>query len=204
MVEIMAKYKKIEETDFDFSKIPQKTPTYFFERFVASAFIAGFISLLILSPTVKHTDTFPPIQYEPFYDYLDTPSFQDYIVTDADKTMFASVFDYDSAMPNSFSGDKSLSFIQGQVRNADLINGRNSGNFEKNDKFNVKSSILAIEPSDKNSMVKATGNPDLDYVDLVVQKTYSNKKDSYLEQQMVSVTLDKHQIISMKTEKMID
>ncbi len=195
----MAKLKKIEETDFDFSKIPQPNPTYFLERFVASAFIAGFISLLILAPTVKQQNL-PPIQYEPFYEYNDavSPKFQDYILTPKDKVMFTDIFEYDNKSP--LSSDKNIAFLQKQVKNSDLL----GGNFENKDSFEVKSNILAIEPSDKNAMVKATGNPDLDYVDLIVQKTYTQKKNSYFEQQMVSVTLDKHQIISMKTEKMID
>ena len=53
-------------------------------------------------------------------------------------------------------------------------------------------------------MVAATGNPNLDFVDVVVQKTYKNGKDVYYEQDMVSITLDNHKIVEMKTNRMID
>lgn len=195
----MAKFKKIDETDFDFSKIPKKVPTYFWERFFATFFIVGFSSLLFLAPNVKPSHE-PPIQYEPFYTAPEdlVPQYPDYIVTPEDKKMFADIFNYDSQ--SGFSKTQNIKSFQEMVRNNDLLNG----SFEKKGKFDVTSNIIAIEPSDKNAIVKDNGRADLDYVDLVVQKTYTQNKDSYYEQQMVNLVLDKHKIVSMNTHRMID
>lgn len=208
----MAKFKQIDNTDFDFSKPSLKKESYFFERFVATTFIAGFISLLLLAPTMQQNDL-NPIQYEPFYNNPDinhqelSPKYIDYMVTPEDKTMFASMFEYNVEYNNqlSFGKDKNMSSFQAQLRQSDLLNTDIlNTRFDNKQKISVKSSILAIEPGDKNSIVQATGNSDLDYVDLVVQKTYSQNKNSYSEQHMVSVSLDKHQIVSMTSNRMID
>lgn len=200
----MAKAKHINETDFDFSKVPKKEPSYFWERFLVTFFITGFTTLFLLTPSIPHikgnVDLPPPIQYEPFYDYQDSlpAQYPDYIVTPEDKKMFETIFSYDKS--STLSKDDYTKFLQEQIKNADL----SYGSFNNKQKFDVTSTILAIEPSDKAKMIGEKGNPDLDYVDLVIQKEFTQNKQSYYEQQMVSVTLDKHKIVSMTTNRMID
>lgn len=203
----MAKLKQIETSDFDFLKRPIKIKTYFFEKFFATAFISGFIALLVLSPTIKQSDL-NPIQEKQVYNNQDinnqniSPKYLDYNVTQSDKNMFESIFEYNE----SFSFNKDMDFFQYTVKNKDLIYKTDliNAKFDNKQKISVKSTILSIEPSDKNFMVKSTGNPNLDYVDLVLQKTYSQNKISYSEQQMVSLSLDNHKIVSITTTKMID
>lgn len=197
MVEIMAKFKQIEETDFNFSKRPVQTPTYFLEKFVTLAFITVFTTLIFFGPTVKP----PPLKFndEPAYNTQEaSPTYPDYIVTGSDKMMLESIFNYDKS--STLLKDKDVKNLQDNLKQIDLLNG----NFDNNKKFTVSSSILAIEPSDKNVLVQETGDPDLDYVDVIVQKTYTQDKESYFEQQMVSLALDNHQIVSMKTNRIID
>lgn len=195
----MAKLKQVYETDFDFSKIPQKAPSYFWERLTVTFFVVAFSSLLFLAPSMKPGDT-SVIQYEPYYAYPEDVSSvsQDYTVTSEDKALFEEIFNYNSK--SSFSKNSEIKTFQKMVRDDDLLNNP----FTNKKDFNVTSKIISIEPSDKTAIVGENGRADLDYVDLVVQKTYTQNAKSHQEQNMVSLVLDKHKIISINSQRMVD
>lgn len=195
----MTKFKKVELTDFDFSKKINRTPNLLVERLIVTAFIGVFGSLLFFSPSYVnlHLDK---IQYEPIPQVIEQNiQYPDYIVTPEDHKLFNSIFIYDSDY-NLNSGKLSGSF-QDQIKEFNILNNPFDNKIKN---FHVSSKILAIEPSNKTEMVAATGNANLDFVDIVVQKTYKSGKDVYYEQDMVSLTLDNHKIVDMKTNRMID
>jgi len=195
----MTKFKKVELTDFDFSKKINRTPNLLVERLIVTAFIGVFGSLLFFSPSYVNLNL-DKIQYEPIPQVIEQNiQYPDYIVTPEDNKLFNSIFVYESDY-NLKSGKLSGSF-QDQIREFDILNNP-FDNKTKN--FHVSSKILAIEPSNKTEMVAATGNANLDFVDIVVQKTYKSGKDVYYEQDIVSLTLDNHKIVEMKTNRMID
>jgi hypothetical protein len=212
----MAKFKKIEEIDFDFdfSKIPQKVPNYFFELF----FILSFVFLFLVAPRFQSNNEYP-IQYEPFgslvmvteesnetqiqdEQFFNTqkdfsPINKNYVITSENIKMFQNIFEYNSK--SSLSSNQDIRFFQELIRNNDLLNS----SFDKNQKIIVSSSILAIEPADKNFIIKYGGYPDFDYVDLIVQKNYTQNNNFYFEQQMVNVVLYKDKIVSLNIHKII-
>lgn len=196
----MTKFKKVELTDFDFSKKINRTPNLLVERLIVTAFIGVFSSLLFFSPSYINSMQLDKIQYEPIPQVIEQNiQYPDYIVTPEDNKLFNSIFVYESDY-NLKSGKLSDSF-QNQIREFDLLNNPFDNKIKN---FHVSSKILAIEPSNKTEMVAATGNDKLDFVDIVVQKTYKSGKDIYYEQDMVSLTLDNHKIVDMKTNRMID
>lgn len=190
----MTKIKKVELSDFDFSKKIQKTPTFFLERLVVTSFVIVFGSLLYLVPA--KVNTVPVVVLEPISQV--STQYPDYVITPEDKKFFQSIFTYDSDY--ILNHDKTVRSFQDQIRSDDILNNP----FELTKDFHVSSKILAIEPANKTEMVAATGNPNLDFVDVVVQKTYTKGKDVFYEQQMVNLTLDNHKIVDMKTNRMID
>lgn len=195
----MTKFKKVELTDFDFSKKINRTPNLLVEKLIVTAFIGVFGSLLFFSPSFVNLDL-DKIQYEPIPQVIEQNiKYPDYIVTPEDHKLFNSIFIYDSDY-NLNSGKLSGSF-QDQIKEFDILNNPFDNKIKN---FHVSSKILAIEPSNKTEMVAATGNANLDFVDIVVQKTYKSGKDVYYEQDMVSLTLDNHKIVDMKTNRMID
>ena len=196
----MTKLKKVELTDFDFSKKINKSPNLLVERLIVTSFVMVFSSLLFFAPSHINNLHLDKIKYEPIPQVIEQNiQYPDYVVTPQDIKLFNSIFTYDSHDKPYY--DKTIRSFQDIIRQDDILNHPFDSNVKN---FHVSSKILAIEPSNKTEMVAATGNPNLDFVDVVVQKTYKNGKDVYYEQDMVSLTLDNHKIVEMKTNRMID
>lgn len=190
----MTKFNPIGEIDFSFSKIPQKNKSYWnwTSISVATTFVTVFMSLLIYSnhhikPSASN-QSYPADTLEKKY--------QDNPIQLADKNMLESIFVYDNTP--SFDKDKTIQSFQENIRKNDLLHAP----FDNNKAFNVTSSILSIDSSDKTSLINF--NSQHDYLDLVVEKIYSQNNKSYFEQQLVTVELDNHKILSMKSHGLID
>ena len=61
----MTKLKKVELTDFDFSKKINKTPNLLVERLIVTSFVMVFSSLLFFAPSHINNLHLEQIQYEP-------------------------------------------------------------------------------------------------------------------------------------------
>lgn len=192
----MTKFKQIEDTDFNFLKRPIQKSHYFWGKFITSALCSLFISLVVLAPLHKPLTTLN--NKSSLSQQKNVSIYPDYTLTSADKVMLEAIFNYDNL--SSVSKDKNIKNFQDGIKKIDLLNG----DFDNDKKFTVTSSILSIEPSDKAALVQETGYSGLDYVDIVVQKTYAQNKDTYFEQQIISLALDQHKIVLMKTNRIID
>ena len=125
--------------------------------------------------------------------------YSDYQITENDKTMLSQIFNYDTQHNVKIPNKNFLAF-QKEIKKADLLNNP----FDNNKQINIKSEIVSIEPVDKAESVKNYGETSLDYIDVVVQKTYSQKNKVIPEMQLITIALDKHEIHSMITNRMVD
>lgn len=196
----MAKTTRTQLTDFDFTKtILKTTPSYFVERIVAICLVAIFVLAFFNTNNTYSIklDTLPDKQVTSEL----TKKYADYVVTADDKKMFESIFNYTTSSPISKNTDIKFfndNMRKDDIKNADFVNKNN------NDQVIISSKILSIDSPDKNDIVKQTGFENLDYVDIVVEKTYQKGQEIYFEQQMVNVKMENHKIITINTHRMID
>lgn len=195
----MAKIQQVQETDFDFNKKNIPEPRYIIERLVAIAFCLsfGFIFLNTSQTTSKPVHNISATQENS----LAPKMFRDYVVTAEDKQLFEDIFTYNTSSPEIKNSD--VKFFNDTIRRDD-INNADFVNQDKNEKFTVSSKILSIDSPDKDQIMKEEGFANLDYVDIVVQKTYQKGEEIYYEQHMVNVKMENHKIISLNTHRMID
>lgn len=193
----MPKIEKIDSNDFDFSQHKPPTSSYIFERLVAISFVILFVAIFF---NTDHTESnlknnANTLKLEDKKQYID------YVVTAKDIKMFEDIFNYNTL--SKVSGNSDVKFFNDSVRKDD-INNANFVDKDNNKDFTVSSKILSIDTADKNQIMKESGFSNLDYVDIVVEKTYQKGQEVYFEQQMVNVKMEDHKIITINAQKMID
>lgn len=199
----MTKIQKINESDFDFNKTTTPSSNYLVERLVAVGFIISFLSVFINSHNtnyvgLNHTS---PQSVNQNDITKETTKYPDYVITSDDQKLFEAIFNYTTSSPMSKNSD--IQYFNDSIRKDDLSHA-DFVNKDTKDPIIITSKILSVDSADKNQIMKEEGFPNLDYVDMVVQKTYQKGKEVYFEQQMVNIKMENHKIIILNTHRMID
>ena len=194
----MTELKKSNELNFDFSRVhtPEIKNNIKFEEKFALFFIVIFSCFFIIPFLTTSTKQ---VQENSLIFESNDIVYSDYQITENDKTMLSQIFNYDTQHNVKIPNKNFLAF-QKEIKKADLLNNP----FDNNKQINIKSEIVSIEPVDKAESVKNYGETSLDYIDVVVQKTYSQKNKVIPEMQLITIALDKHEIHSMITNRMVD
>lgn len=196
----MAKTQKINQSDFDFNKTTSVSDTnHVLEKLIT---LGVTIVFSIIFFNTHHTTSLQLNNVSaPQVNSAIKQQYSDYVVTAEDKKLFEDIFNYSTSTPVSTNSD--VKFFNESVRKDDIKNA-DFVNKNTNEKVIITSKILSIDSPDKNQIMKESGFENLDYVDIVVEKTYKKGQEIYFEQQMVNVKMEKHKIITINTHRMID